>query len=100
MFNMGNRLKSLRTDKKLTQKQVADRIGLAISFFFQAEDGIRYPSYDILVKFAQMYHVSTDYLIGMTTMRSIDVTGLAEDEIALIAQLADMLRSKKQSNRP
>ena len=44
--------------------------------------------------------VSTDYLIGMTTMRSIDVTGLAEDEIALIAQLADMLRSKKQSNRP
>ena len=61
---------------------------------------MRYPSYDILVKFAQMYHVSTDYLIGMTNIRSIDVTGLAEDEIALIAQLADMLRGKKQSNRP
>ena len=100
MVNMGNRLKSLRTDKKLTQKQVADRIGLAISAISSYESGIRCPSYDILVKFAQMYHVSTDYLIGMTTMRSIDVTGLAEDEIALIAQLADMLRSKKQSNRP
>ncbi len=81
MVNMGNRLKTLRTDKKLTQKQVADRIGL-------------------VVKFAQMYHVSTDYLIGMTNMRSIDVTGLAEDEIALIAQMADMLRNKKQSHRP
>ncbi len=100
MVNMGNRLKSLRTDKKLTQKQVADRIGLAISAISSYESGIRYPSYDILVKFAQMYHVSTDYLIGMTNMRSIDVTGLAEDEIALIAQLADMLRGKKQSNRP
>ena len=46
---MGEKLKSLRIEKKLTQKQVADRIGLAISAVSSYESGTRYPSYDVLV---------------------------------------------------
>jgi len=92
---MGDKLKSLRTEKKLTQKQVADRIGLAISAVSSYESGTRYPSYDVLVKLARIFHVSTDYLLGMTDKRNIDVTGLDEDEIELISQLVDMLRNQK-----
>lgn len=94
-MNMGDKLKSLRTEKKLTQKQVADRIGLAISAVSSYESGTRYPSYDVLVKLARIFHVSTDYLLGMTDKRNIDVTGLDEDEIELISQLVDMLRNQK-----
>jgi len=95
LVNMGEKLKSLRNEKKLTQKQVADQIGLAISAVSSYESGTRYPSYDVLVKLASIFHVSTDYLIGMTDTRNVDVTGLNDSEIELISQLVDMLRNKK-----
>lgn len=94
-MNMGEKLKSLRIEKKLTQKQVADRIGLAISAISSYESGTRYPSYDALVKLACIFHVSTDYLLGMTDTRNIDVSGLDDKEIELVLQLVDMLKSKK-----
>lgn len=93
-MNMGDKLKSLRLEKKLTQKQVADRIGLAISAVSSYESGSRYPSYEVLVQLARIFHVTTDYLLGMTDKRSIDVTGLDDSEIELISQLVDTLRKK------
>lgn len=95
LVNMGEKLRSLRTEKKLTQKQVADRIGLAISAVSSYESGSRYPSYDALIKLARIFHVSTDYLLGMTDKRNIDVTGLSDDEIEVVSQLVEMLRRKK-----
>ena len=94
LVNMGEKLRSLRTEKKLTQKQVADRIGLAISAVSSYESGSRYPSYEALIKLAHIFHVSTDYLLGMTDRRNVDVTGLGDDEIELVSQLVEMLRGK------
>lgn len=99
MVNMGEKLKSLRIEKKLTQKQVADRIGLAISAVSSYESGTRYPSYDVLVKLARIFHISTDYLLGMTDKRNIDVTGLSDNEIELVSQLVDTLRNKNNDVR-
>lgn len=98
-MNMGEKLKSLRTEKKLTQKQVADRIGLAISAVSSYESGTRYPSYDVLVKLARIFHVSTDYLLGMTDTRNVDVTGLNDNEVELVSQSVDMLRNSKNDVR-
>jgi Predicted transcriptional regulators len=89
---MGDKLHSLRTEMKLTQKQVADRIGLAISAVSSYESGTRYPSYETLIKLSRMFHVSTDYLLGLTEKRSVDVTGLEDAEIELITQLVDKLK--------
>lgn len=93
---MGEKLKSLRIEKKLTQKQVAERIGLAVSAISSYESGTRYPSYDSLIKLACIFHVSTDYLLGITSKRTIDATGLSDDEIELISQLVDKLRLKEK----
>ena len=61
---MGSRLRQLRKQHKLTQKQVAERTGLAVSAISSYESGSRCPTYDTLRKFATMYHVSCDYLVG------------------------------------
>ena len=95
MVNIGEKLKSLRLEKNLTQKQIADRIGLAVSAVSSYESGSRYPSYDVLVKLSRIFHVSTDYLLGITDKRNVDVTGLNDNEIELVSQLVDMLRNKK-----
>lgn len=92
MVNMGEKLCSLRIEKNLTQKQVADRIGLAISAVSSYESGSRYPTYDTLIKLARMFHVSTDYLLGIADKRNIDVTGLDDEDVGLISQLVDKLR--------
>lgn len=91
---MGEKLKSLRIEKKLTQKQIADRIGLAISAVSSYESGSRYPSYDALIKLSRIYHVSTDYLLGITDKRNIDVSGLNDAEIELVSQLVETIRNK------
>ena len=92
---MGKKLKALRLEKNFTQKQIAERIGLATSAISSYESGMRYPSYDVLVKLARIFHVSTDYLLGMTNTRNIDVTGLTDDEIELIVRLTDILKNQK-----
>lgn len=94
MVNMGEKLKSLRLEKNLTQKQLANRIGLAISAVSSYESGSRYPSYEVLIQLARIFHVSTDYLLGITDKRNLDVTGLDDCEIELVSQLVDKLRNK------
>lgn len=96
MVDMGEKLRLLRIEKNLTQKQVADMIGLAISAVSSYESGSRYPSYNVLVRLAHIFHVSTDYLLGITNKRNIDVTGLADDEIEIVSQLVEMFRQKNK----
>ena len=94
MVDMCKRLKSLRKQNKLTQKQVAQRTGLAVSAISSYESGVRYPTYQTLIKLASMYHVTSDYLIGMPSPRTIDVSGLDEVEIEVISQTVDLFRNK------
>ncbi len=94
MVNMGEKIKSLRVENKLTQKQLAERIGLAISAISSYEAGTRYPSYESLVKLSRIFHVSTDYLLGITPTRNIDVSGLNDSEIEAVVVLVEMLRNK------
>lgn len=91
---MGDKLKELRHIKNLTQKQVASRIGVAVSAVSSYESGERYPSYDVLIKLARMYHVSTDYLLGLTDAMPIDAAGLNKEDIMLVSQLIDRLRNQ------
>ena len=39
-----------------------------------------------------IFHVSTDYLLGITDKRNVDVTGLDDDSVELISQLIDKLK--------
>ena len=94
MVDMCKRLKSLRKQNKLTQKQVAQRTGLAVSAISSYESGVRYPTYQTLIKLASMYHVTCDYLIGMPSTRTIDVSGLDDLEIEVVSQTVDLFRNK------
>ena len=64
---------------------------MAISAVSSYESGSRYPSYDALVRLARIFHVSTDYLLGITEKRNIDVTGLNDNEIEVVSQLVEIL---------
>ena len=96
MVNFGNRLKALRTEKRLTQKQLADQVGVAVSAISSYESGNRYPSYEVLITLARIFHVSTDYLLGLDKRTQIDVSGLKEEEIDAVTQIVSLLRKQKE----
>lgn len=84
----------LRNGQKMTQQQLATRLGVAKSVVSYYESGERYPSYDVLVKIARTFHTTTDYLLDIKRERVIDVSDLAEGDIAVVTAVAEALRKK------
>ena len=62
----GKRIKELRKECELSQKTLADKIGVAQNTIAQYESGIAKPSLEVLVKLAQILNASTDYILGLT----------------------------------
>ncbi len=60
------RIKLLRLNRRLTMQEVATKIGLAKSSYAGYEGGYRHPPMNKLIALAQLYQVSTDYLLGLT----------------------------------
>ncbi len=87
LLNMGKRLKELRTDRKLTQQQLASQIGLATSAISSYESGNRYPSYEVLIKYSKIFHVTTDYLLGIESLDTVDVSDLTKKEKETVIQV-------------
>jgi transcriptional regulator with XRE-family HTH domain len=90
--SLGNRLKSLRTKKGLTQLQVGNRIGVSKGVISSYELSNRTPPYDILIKLASLYNVSTDYLLGLENKRTVDISGLTDNQINTIMTLIDTFK--------
>lgn len=68
----GKRLKMLREEKGLTQKDLAEKLSLtpkAISFY---ELGSREPSGDALIRMAHILGTTTDYLLGNSIIKEAD----------------------------
>ena len=95
-MSFGEKLKALRTGQKLTQQQLADRLGVAKSVVSYYETGDRYPSYDVLIKIARIFHTTTDYLLDIERNRVIDVSGLTEEEIAVVTNMVEILNGRKK----
>ena len=95
MVEFGEKLRHLRKEKNLTQKQLAALIGVKNSVISFYEVGDRFPSPEVIRKLAIALHVSADYLLGIEKNESIDVSGLDEKEKSLIRALVDTLRDNK-----
>ena len=48
------------------------------------ETALRYPSYDILIRIAALFGVSSGYLLGNEAAQTLDVTGLSDEHVELV----------------
>ena len=67
------RLKSLRIQHNLTQKQIAEFLGTSQPSYQNWEKGTRKPSRNTIQKIADFFNVSTDYLLGKTDIPDLDL---------------------------
>ncbi|MGF7059238.1 helix-turn-helix domain-containing protein [Brassicibacter mesophilus] len=78
---LGDKIKKLRNDKGLTQKQLANKLEVAQSTIGMIERNERGAGNELLVKFADFFNVSTDYLLGKDEYDSLIEHEVAKDFI-------------------
>lgn len=73
-----NRLRDLREDADMTQTQVGKILGLSAVAIGRYETEQRQLTPELIVKFCALYHVSADYLLGISDIRAPAATAAAE----------------------
>ena len=74
MSILGDRLRQLREEGGLLQRELAESLDLSRVAITQYEQGRRVPEVDILTKIADFFMVSVDYLLGRTDVRIMCAT--------------------------
>ena len=85
--DFGENLKQLRKTRGLTQEELGIQVGLSKAVVSKYETGMGYPSFDMLVRIAQYFGVTTDYLLGIVRGKTIDVSDLTDSQVAAIHRL-------------
>ena len=97
MVNFGKTLRKLRVQSEMSQKDLAEKIGVTKSMISYYELSERMPSPDTLMKLANTFHVSTDYLLGRETELILDVSDMPQEDVNLLETVAAALRKKNES---
>ncbi len=95
MVDFGKRLKELRKASKMTQAELAKRLSVTKSVVSYYELQERTPSPEILIKLASVFHVTTDYLLGIEHKKMLDVSDLSEEDIKFLMITIETLKGKK-----
>lgn len=66
------RIRDMREDADLTQAQVAEMLGIAQTVYSRYERGYQTIPLPLLIRLADQYQVSLDYLTGRTTKRPMN----------------------------
>ena len=88
---IGKKIRELRVENSLTQKELALKIHVAANTLCQFENGKANPSYDVLLAIANLFEVSTDYLLGrsddfgnITIQKEKSAESISAEEKALL----------------
>ena len=93
-MTFGEKLKQARNDAGLKQSELAKILGVTRSCVNAWEMGISVPSTQYVVELASLFHISTDFLLGVEATASVSVAGLSDADIQLVHAIIDHLRSR------
>ena len=99
--NFNDNLKEARLKRNLSQKEVADQIGVAKSTYSLYESGNREPSVQAIKKIADVLNVSADELLGLseqptTIAAHFDGDEYTEEELDKIKEFAAFVKSTRK----
>lgn len=86
-FDFGLRLTQLRKSKKLSQAEVARRIGVSKNTIYRYEHNLQEPTRENLAKLATAYNTTVDYLIGLNGSSPFVLYGLTENQQQVMRDL-------------
>lgn len=98
-----NRLEKLRKEKKRSQKDVAEHLGISRQGYGNYENGVTEPDHTTLSKLADYFEVSADYLLGRSIARAPEEgmafsdggKGWTEEEIQMAEAIIEAMRKRQ-----
>ena len=91
---LGKRISELRAAFGWNQVQLAERLNISKQTVSNWENENIQPSIEMLLRLAKLFHISTDYLLGLNEVPTINVEGLPISFIAHITQLIEDYKQK------
>lgn len=92
MVLIGKKIKKLRNKYKLTQMELAQQVGVTKSTIAAYENDSRLPSYEVLIRLANVFKVSIDSLLLDRTEVILDAHGLTQEQMDIIGVLIAYFR--------
>lgn len=86
------RIKELRKSLGINQVEFGKRLHVTKQCISNWENGNIMPSIDMLIRIATTFSVSADYLLGLDNQRTLDVTGLPNEQILHLQNLVNDLK--------
>lgn len=80
IYGLYDKIKNLRVNSGMNQVQLAKRLGVTKSAVNSWETGTNSPSLIYIIKLAQVFGVSTDYLLGVNERLTVDISALDESQ--------------------
>ena len=99
MANFAQRLKSLREENNLLQKELAAKLNISRATLASWESGNRTPELGTAEKLADFFNVSIDYLLGRTDARQSNQQShaLSRDELDLLQKYRQLQEKQKDT---
>ena len=91
---LGKRIAELRTARGWTQVDLAKRLNITKQTASNWENENIQPSIEMLIRLANLFHTTTDYLLGLDSNPRLNVDGLPEEFIAHLSLLIEDYKSK------
>lgn len=88
-------IKSLRETARLSQSALAKRLGVTRSSVNAWEMGLSIPTAQYIVELSQLFHVSTDYLLGLNNTQAIYIDRLSQEEKQILYSLIHYFQDKQ-----
>ena len=94
LHSLNENIKALRLAHGMSQVEFARLVGVTKQCVSNWENDNVLPSIEMLVKIAEYFHVSTDYLLGRTNAAILQVDGLTHEQIGHISLLiSDLVKA-------
>lgn len=94
---LGERIKTLRNARNLSQVQLAKALNVSKQAVSNWENDNILPSIEMLIKIANYFSVSTDYILELNQRKYIEVTDLTDTQLAHIQAIIDDITTKNKT---
>lgn len=93
---IGETIRSLREKAGFSQSELARRLSVTRSSVNAWESGLSAPTAVYIIELAKIFHVTSDYILGLDTSNQLNISDFSETEIKILYSLADYFNSTRR----
>ncbi len=108
-MDFGQRLKHIREGNKLTREDLASKLNISYSAISKYETNVRFPDPEMLGKIADLFNVTTDYLLGRSnipnpykkesTSTAVEIANLSPESQEELKKLIELYKIRDMQKR-